>query len=561
LSKSKSATGQSYALTEDFEDLYENAPCGYLSLAPDGRIVKVNATFCRWLGFDAKHVAGCAFIDLLHVSARADYETQMVPLLRAQGYLGEVALDLLMKDRKMLPMIVSAVERRDARGRVLFTRVTVNNAADRFHYELQLVEAQVAKDAANAQLRLLNTSLEQRVADAVALRMSAEESLRQSQKMEAVGQLTGGIAHDFNNLLAGITGSIELIEIRIKQGRFETLARYLEAAKGAAKRAAALTHRLLAFSRQQQLAPKTVNVNQLIAEMEDMVRRTIGPAITLEVVGAGGVWPALIDPNQLENALLNLCINARDAMPTGGRMTIETANKWLDDQGAKDRDISPGQYVSVCVTDNGTGMTPEVMGRAFDPFYTTKPIGAGTGLGLSMVYGFARQSGGQVRIYSEIGQGTTMCIYLPRHRGDVEELAPLALPRRAKHFPQTESVLVVDDEPTMRMLITEVLEDAGYHAIAAIDGPSALQVLQADPNFSLLITDVGLPGGLNGRQVADAARLQCTNLKVLFVTGYAENAAIGHGHLDHDMQLLTKPFTVESLLLKVKELLPESRDP
>ena len=243
----------------------------------------------------------------------------------------------------------------------------------------------------------------------------AEDQLRQAQKMEAVGQLTGGIAHDFNNLLAGITGSLEMLETRIAQGRLDAIPRYVDAAQGAAKRAASLTQRLLAFSRRQTLDPKPVNVNRLIGDMEELIRRTNGPEIELEVVGAAGLWATLVDPNQLENALLNLCINARDAMPDGGRLTIETANKWLDDNAAKERELPPGQYISLCVTDTGIGMTQEVIARAFDPFFTTKPLGEGTGLGLSMIYGFVRQSNGQVRIYSEVGQGTTMCLYLPRY--------------------------------------------------------------------------------------------------------------------------------------------------
>ena len=249
----------------------------------------------------------------------------------------------------------------------------------------------------------------------------AEEALRQSQKMEAVGQLTGGLAHDFNNLLTGISGSLELLQTRLSQGRVNELDRYITAAEGAARRAASLTHRLLAFSRRQTLDPKPTNINRLVGDIEELIRRTVGPRIQVEVVGAAGLWTALVDPNQLENALLNLCINARDAMPDGGRLTIETANKWLDERAARERELSPGQYLSLCVTDTGTGMAPEVIRRAFDPFFTTKPLGQGTGLGLSMIYGFARQSGGQVRIYSEIGRGTTMCVYLPRHHGDASD--------------------------------------------------------------------------------------------------------------------------------------------
>ena len=367
--------------------------------------------------------------------------------------------------------------------------------------------------------------------------------------------MTGGLAHDFNNLLAGIIGSLELLETRVAQGRVKDLDRYIGAAQGAAKRAAALTHRLLAFSRRQTLDPQPTNVNRLVAGMEEMIRRTVGPAVAVEVVAAGGLWAALLDPNQLENAMLNLCINARDAMPDGGRITIESANKWLDERAAAERDVPPGQYVTLCVSDNGTGMSAEIVARAFDPFFTTKPLGTGTGLGLSMVYGFVRQSGGQARIYSEPGQGTTICLYLPRHFGetDIPEL-----PARVIAAPEAEThrtVLVVDDEPTVRMLVTEVLDDLGYAAIEVADGAAGLRVLQSDVRIDLLVTDVGLPGGLNGRQVADAARAARPGLNVLFITGYAENAVLSHGHLEPGMHVLTKPFAMEALAARIRELI------
>jgi len=400
-----------------------------------------------------------------------------------------------------------------------------------------------------------NVTAEKEQAEAL---LRAEEQLRQSQKMEAVGQLTGGLAHDFNNLLAGISGSLELLQTRMAQGRLTDLDRYINAAQGASKRAAALTHRLLAFSRRQTLDPKPTNVNALVNGMEELIRRTVGPAIHVEVVGASGLWPALVDPPQLENALLNLCINARDAMPDGGRITIETANKWLDERAAKERDLPPGQYLSLCVTDTGTGMTPEVIERAFDPFFTTKPIGQGTGLGLSMIYGFVRQSGGHVRIYSEVGDGTTMCLYLPRHYGEAEDADPLGSLSDAPRAEQGQTVLIVDDEPTVRMLVTEVLEDLGYSAIEAADGPSALKVLRSNVRIDLLVSDVGLPGGMNGRQVADAARVSRPNLKVLFITGYAENAVVGNGHLEPGMAVLTKPFVMEALASRIRELITAS---
>jgi len=411
-----------------------------------------------------------------------------------------------------------------------------------------------SRKRADEAMQRMNETLEARVAEAIAERKNAEEALRQSQKMEAVGQLTGGIAHDFNNLLTGIIGSLDLLQVRLRQGRTTEIDRYVAAAQGASKRAAALTHRLLAFSRRQTLDPKQTDVNRLVIGMEELIRRTVGPQIAVEVVTAGGLWSTLIDSSQLENALLNLCINARDAMPEGGRITIETANKWLDERAAKDRDLPPGQYLSLCVTDNGTGMTPDVIARAFDPFFTTKPIGQGTGLGLSMVYGFVRQSGGQVRIYSEVGHGTTMCLYLPRHYGDSAETVATTAPATSAHARSGKTVLVVDDEPSVRMLVTEVLEELGYIPVEASDGPAGLRMLQSDMRVDLLVTDVGLPGGINGRQLADAARTTRPDLKVLFITGYAENAIIGNGHLAPNMGVLTKPFVMETLARRIIEM-------
>jgi PAS domain S-box-containing protein len=389
-------------------------------------------------------------------------------------------------------------------------------------------------------------------ADALA---AAEEALRQSQKMEAVGQLTGGIAHDFNNLLAGISGSLELIQTRLAQGRLKDVDRYINAAQGASKRAAALTHRLLAFSRRQTLDPKPTDVNRLVAGLEELIRRTVGPAVTVDVIAATGLWPALVDPPQLENALLNLCINARDAMPEGGSITIETANTALDAREARERDMPPGPYLLLRVTDTGTGMAPEIVGKVFEPFFTTKPLGQGTGLGLSMIYGFAQQSGGQVRIVSELGRGTKVCLYLPRHGGTVAEEDPLAAAGAPARAAPGETVLVVDDEPTVRMLVTEVLEDLGYTAIEAADSVAGLKVLQSDVRIDLLVSDVGLPGGMNGRQMAEAGRSTRPGLKVLFITGYAEAAVLGNGQLDPGMQVITKPFVVEVLGARIREMI------
>ena len=410
-----------------------------------------------------------------------------------------------------------------------------------------------ARKKAEAEVRELNRTLEQRIAEAIAERVAVEAALRQSQKMEAVGQLTGGLAHDFNNLLTGMMGNLELLQLRIARGRVEGLERFILAAQGAGKRAASLTQRLLAFSRRQTLDPKPADVNRLIVGMEDLLRRTIGASGTIDIVGAADLWTANIDAGQLENALLNLCINARDAMPDGGRLTIETANKWLDERAARERDLPAGQYLAVCVSDSGTGMTAETVARAFEPFYTTKPIGQGTGLGLSMVYGFARQSGGQVRIYSEIASGTTVCIYLPRYVGDAERSEPAPADRKADGA-DGQTVLVVDDEATIRDLIDEVLTGLGFTVIGAADGAAGMRVLQSGMRVDLLITDVGLPNGMNGRQLADAARTVRPDMQTLFITGYAENAAVGNGHLEPGMALLTKPFAMEALALKVSDM-------
>ncbi|WP_253206814.1 ATP-binding protein [Verticiella alkaliphila] len=425
------------------------------------------------------------------------------------------------------------------------------------------------KVLAERALRQANEGLETRIAERtqdleaalerlraeVAEREAIEATLRQSQKMEAVGQLTGGIAHDFNNLLAALTGSLELMQRRLQQGRHSEIGHYIGISQSAAKRAAALTHRLLAFSRRQTLEPRPTDVNRLVSGMEDLVRRSIGPHITLEVVGAVGLWSTLVDPNQLENALLNLCINASDAMPQGGRLTIETANRWMDERTARERMLAPGQYISLSVTDTGTGMPSTVMNRIFEPFFTTKPLGTGTGLGLSMVYGFAQQSGGQVRVYSEVGMGSTLSIYLPRDYGTPTPQLEVAPADEAAWAEGDLQVLLVDDESSVRALASESLADLGYKVLLAHDGATGLSWLQSRERIDLLITDVGLPGGMNGRQLADAALALRPDLKVLFITGYAENAVLGqHGLLQPGMRVLTKPFTLASLTQRVRDL-------
>jgi PAS domain S-box-containing protein len=543
--------------TEDFEDLYENAPCGYLSVSADGLIAKANQTFVAWTGLSRTELIGSRFHERLVIAGRIYYETHLLPLLSIQGFVNEVALDFVMSNDQRLPALVNFVARHDPAGTLRHIRMTIFNATDRRRYEQELLAARAAAQTAAAENHELNQALQNRILETEAARSQTEALLRQSQKMEAIGQLTGGIAHDFNNLLAGITGSLELLDRRLEQGRVDSLARYVAAARSAAKRAATLTHRLLAFSRQQKLEPQPTDVNRVVGDLEDMIRRSVGSGVELGVIGAGGLWTTVVDRNQLENAVLNLCINARDAMPSGGRLTIETSNKWLDHRIAVEHDMSPGQYVALCVTDTGTGMTPDVLARAFDPFFTTKPSDLGTGLGLSMVHAFARQAGGQVRIYTELGKGTTICIYMPRHRGPPIEPEALAGTTGSWQALHAETILVVDDEPTVRMLVSEAMADAGYHSIEAADGPTALKLLETSARFDLLITDLGLPGGLTGQQLATAARLIREDLKVLFITGYAENAVIESGLLPPDSRMLTKPFSIESLIQAVSTLLPE----
>ena len=371
--------------------------------------------------------------------------------------------------------------------------------------------------------------------------------------MEAIGQLTGGVAHDFNNLLTVIVGNLETIwrHAPPEDGR---LRRAIDQVTRGAQRAVTLTQQLLAFSRRQPLNPKPTDINRLVAGMSDLIRRTIGESIAVETVLAGGLWRVEIDAHQLENALLNLAVNARDAMPEGGKLTIETANAHLD-EGYADRypELDAGQYVALCVTDTGTGMSADVITRAFEPFYTTKPIGQGTGLGLSQVYGFVKQSGGHVKLYSEVGEGTTVKIYLPRMSRQVEEeeepLFPLA-PTGDKH----EVVLVVEDDDDVRLFTTESLRELGFTVVQAHDAPSALKLLELRPEVQLIFTDVGLPG-MNGAQLVAAARALRPDIKVLFTTGYARNAIVHQGRLDPGVELITKPFTRVQLASRIRDVL------
>jgi signal transduction histidine kinase len=384
-----------------------------------------------------------------------------------------------------------------------------------------------------------------------------EETLRQSQKMEAVGQLTGGIAHDFNNMLTVVGGSLGLLGRRIPDDD-ERSQRYIDSAMEGVRRASTLTQRLLAFSRQQPLKPEATDLNKLVSGMSDLLRHSLGTAIRLETALAGGLWRTHVDPNQLENVILNLAVNARDAMPDGGRLTIETQNAHLDTRyAASHTGVPEGQYVLVAVTDTGVGMPPDVIAKAFDPFFTTKEVGKGTGLGLSQVYGFVKQSGGHVKIYSEPGQGTTVKVYLPRltaHETTIE--APLERPA-VPLGDHREVVLVVEDEPGVRQFSVDALRELGYRVLEADGAPTALRLLDGHPEIALIFTDVVMPD-VNGRKLAEEAHRRRPDLKVLYTTGYTRNAVVHNGVLDPGVQMIGKPFTIEELASKVREVLDAS---
>ncbi|MBX3553523.1 MAG: response regulator [Pseudolabrys sp.] len=392
-----------------------------------------------------------------------------------------------------------------------------------------------------------------------ARRQITEQALQQAQKMEAVGRLTGGIAHDFNNLLTAIGGNIDLAARRLNPPD-ERIIRTLNAARQASQRAATLVQRLLAFSRQHPQEVRAVDINRLVQGMSELLHRTLSEGVTIETVLGSGLWKCAIDPNQLENAIINLAVNARDAMPNGGRLTIETANAFLDDAYAvrAGGDFKPGQFIMVAVSDTGTGITPEVRDKIFEPFFTTKAVGSGSGLGLSMVYGFVKQSGGHVQVYTEPGEGTSFKLYFPRLPDDTTvpawEAPADSLVTAAQPVSQRERILLVEDDEDVRRYVAEALRDLGYRVETAPQASTALTLLETDTPFDLLFTDVVLPGGMNGRQLAERARELRPHLRVLFATGYTRNAIIHHGRLDADVNLLVKPFTPDALERKLRQI-------
>jgi PAS domain S-box-containing protein len=419
-----------------------------------------------------------------------------------------------------------------------------------------------------AQLRAFTETLEEAVRERTReleaendARTKAEEALRQAQKMEAVGQLTGGVAHDFNNLLTIIQGGLDVIGRQVpaldNSPAASRIVRGKDMALEGVRRAAKLTSRLLAFARQQPLDPKTVDANKLVSGVCEFLRRTLGEAISLETVLAAGLWRIQVDVNQLENALVNLAVNARDALPSGGKLTIETANCYLDEAyvGTLTEPVNVGQYVMIAVADSGVGMDRSTLERAFEPFFTTKSVGKGTGLGLSQVYGFVRQSAGHVKIYSEPGEGTTVKIYLPRQIGDEEHAEEIERASAPSGAIGAETILVVEDDDTLRMYAVEVLNDLGYSVLSAANAAVALEIIGRGHEVDLLFTDVVMPGGMNGRQLADEAKRRRPGLKVLFTTGYTRNAIVHQGRLDRGVEMIGKPFTFQELGARIRALL------
>ncbi len=546
---------------DDLEDLFEAAPCGYISAEPNGRMLRVNRTLGDWLGYEPGALAGRRFQDLLNIAGKIYFETHFAPLLRMQGFFHEVALDLVRADGALLPVLVNAVERGGAEEHARFVRITVFNATDRRRYERQLLEARRAADQASAELRELNATLDARVTEEVAERLKATEALRQAQKMDAVGQLTGGVAHDFNNLLTVILGGLDtvgrLLPEMPRSPVVERIERALRMATHAGERAATLTARLLAFARRQPLDPKPIDASRLVTNLADLLQRTLGETIRLETVSGAGLWLAQADPNELENTLVNLAINARDAMPGGGRLTIETSNTYLDEAYVSDiaEPVAAGPYVLIAVSDTGSGMTPATLAQVFEPFFTTKEVGKGTGLGLSQVYGFVRQSSGHIRIYSEVGEGTTVKVYLPRLDSGAVASEPTPQAEAAPTYGGQETVLVVEDHEDLREYSAGVLRELGYRVLEAANARAALKLMEGPEEIHLVFTDVVLPEGMDGRRLADEARRRRPGIRVLFTTGYTRNAIVHNGRLDPGVHLITKPFTFEALADKVRGVL------
>ncbi|WP_274378988.1 hybrid sensor histidine kinase/response regulator [Sphingomonas cavernae] len=520
---------------------------GVIVTDPDGRITFINEAAKRLHGVDQLDIGPEEYSDTynLYTEDGRPYPHEQLPLARAVMN-GEVVSDARWRirrpDGREVLAIGSARPFWDAEGKLLGAVLTVRD--------------DTARNAAEAALRDLNATLEDRVAETIREREVLGDALRQAQKMEAVGQLTGGIAHDFNNLLTIITGNLDMLRRALAEGAEPRVRRMVDNALTGAERAASLTQRLLAFSRRQPLSPRRVDMDALLAGMSDLLARSLGEMIDIRTVSSTGLWPVEVDANQLENAILNLAVNARDAMPGGGALTIETANVTLDEAyAARQAEVVPGDYVVIAVTDTGAGIARDTLERVFEPFFTTKDVDKGTGLGLSMVYGFVKQSGGNVRLYSELGQGTTVKIYLPRmtwagvDEGKATESALRARPG------QCETLLVVEDDPGVRAYSVELMRELGYNVLEAHDGPSALGMIERHgAPIDLLFTDVVMPG-MSGRDLAEAARRLQPGLPILYTTGYARSAIVHGGRLDPGVDIITKPFTYDGLAKRLREVI------
>jgi PAS domain S-box-containing protein len=526
--------------SEDLEDLFENAPCGYLSAEPGGRITKVNRTLSSWLGYEREQLVGRRFQDLLNIAGKIYHETHFAPLLRMQGFLSEVALDLVGQGGRVLPVLVNAVERRDDAGELRFIRITVFNASDRRRYERELLEARRAAETANSELRKLNLVLEARVAEAVNQRLKTEELLRQSQKMEAVGQLTGGVAHDFNNLLTIIRSSVEFL--RRPELPEERKQRYLAAVSDTVERAAKLTSQLLAFARRQALKPEVFDVGPRLRSVAEMLDSITGARIHVLIEVPATACFVRADVSQFETALINMAVNARDAMDGQGTLTLRLACG-VPLPPIRGHAGAPGPFAALSLTDTGSGISSDQIGRIFEPFFTTKEVGQGTGLGLSQVFGFAKQSGGDVAVASARGEGTTFTLYLPETGAPHEQqesesdasVSPAGVGQR---------VLLVEDNVEVGHFATQILQDLGFETTWAANAEEALDTLgPTGAAFDAVFSDVMMPG-IGGIELAKMLRVRMPDLPVVLTSGYSDVLA---REGTHGFELLQKPYSIEQV--------------
>lgn len=656
-------------LEEDPNELYEHAPCGFLSTLPDGTIIKVNATFLEWTGYSRSLVLEKKrFQELLPLAGRVFYDTHFSPLLLMQGVVKELAFELICANGQSIPILMNSMLKRDQHGNPQVIRTILLDARSRRAYEEELRQAKRKAEDAEAAARQLNESLEARVSqrtqerdriwrmsqdilaiasiqgkftsfnpsfsrllgwsEAEALAMSiqdlahpehlqqlsdmlaklstgvpvnrfrllcrqkdgdyrwiswtimpegellyavgrditdqkkqeevlrkTEEALHQAQKMEAIGKLTGGIAHDFNNILQVIAGNLELLKLNFAGS--QQAEQRLNMAIASVRRGANLASQLLAFARRQTLHPVPTDLGRILRAMDELLRRALGESIEIQTIVSGGLWTAMVDRNHLENVILNLAINARDAMAGQGKLTLELGNAQLDEHYAQmHAEVTPGQYVMLAVSDTGTGIAPDIMDRIFEPFFTTKGEGKGTGLGLSMVYGFVKQSGGHIKVYSEIGHGTQFKIYLPRvHQPETVASASQALPVSGGQ----ETILVVEDDPAVQATVVDMLTNLGYKVLQATNGESALKVLASGVPIDLLFTDVVMPGMVHSTDLAKHAKAWLPDIEILFTSGYTQNAIVHVGRLDPGVELISKPYGRDDLARKLHNMLANKR--